>query len=75
MSEQNQLIDAQGLTDLPKISKRSVSEASEKLKEQIGELLWYYYLQSPLTKDERKRCWRVFESKLREYLAIRSQRR
>jgi hypothetical protein len=73
MSEQNQLIDAQGLTDLPKISKRSVSEANENLKEQIGELL--LYLQSPLTEDEQKRCWRMFELKLREYLAIKHPHR
>jgi hypothetical protein len=49
------------------------SKTKEKLKEQVGELL--LYLQSPLTKNERKRCWRMFELKLREYLAIKRRRR
>jgi hypothetical protein len=44
-----------------------------KLKEQVGELL--LYLQSFLTENERKRCWRMFELKLREYLAIKHRRR
>lgn len=50
-----------------------ISRRSEKLKEQLGGLL--FYLQSPLTESERKRYWRVFELKLREYLAIRHRRR
>ncbi len=44
-------------------------QTSEDLKEQLGELL--LYLQSPLTEYERKRCWRTFELKLREYLSIK----
>ena len=44
-------------------------QTSEDLKERLGELL--LYLQSPLTEDERKKCWRTFELKLREYLSIK----
>lgn len=53
--------------------ENKLERRSKKLKEEIGEVL--FYLQLPLTEDERKRCWRMFESKLREYLAIKHRRR
>lgn len=52
--------------------ENELERRSENLKEQLGELL--LYLQSPLTENERKRRWRVFELKLREYLAIKHRR-
>jgi hypothetical protein len=46
---------------------------SENLKEEVGELL--LYLQSPLTEEQQKKYWRIFELKLREYLALKYPRR
>lgn len=54
-----------------KLERRS--ENLKEKKEHLGELL--LYLQSPLTEDERKRFWRMFELKLQEYLAIKHRRR
>lgn len=50
-----------------------ISRRSEKLKEQLGELL--LYPQSSLTKEQQKSYWRIFERKLREYLALKYPRR
>lgn len=50
-----------------------ISRRSEKLKEQLGELL--LYLQSSLTDEQQKSYWRMFEWKLREYLALKYPRR
>jgi hypothetical protein len=46
---------------------------SENLKEEVGELL--LYLQSPLTEEQQKSYWGMFEWKLREYLALKYPRR
>ena len=53
--------------------ENKLERRSEKLKEEVGELL--LYLQSPLAENELKRCWRMFELKLREYLAIKRPHR
>lgn len=53
--------------------KNELERRSEDLKVHLGELL--FYLQSPLTENERKRCCRMFESKLREYLTLKYPRR
>ena len=50
-----------------------ISRRSEKLKEQLGELL--LYPQSSWTKEQQKSYWRIFEQKLREYLALKYPRR
>jgi hypothetical protein len=39
------------------------------LKEQIGQLL--VYMQTPLSKTEKRYCWRLFEANLRQYYAVK----
>jgi hypothetical protein len=50
-----------------------ISRRRKKLKKQLGELL--LYLQSPLTEEQQKSYWGMFEWKLREYLALKYPRR
>ena len=43
---------------------------SSKILEQAAALL--LYVQGPLSGGEQRRCWRVFESKLRQYVGLRN---
>ena len=45
-------------------------DKSSKILEQTAALL--LYLQTPLSVGEQRRCWRVFESKLRQYVGLRN---
>ena len=41
---------------------------SSKILEQTAALL--LYLQTPLSEGEQRKCWHVFESRLREYVSL-----
>ncbi len=45
-------------------------DKSSTILEQTAALL--LYLQTPLSVGEQRRCWRVFESKLRQYVGLRN---
>ena len=49
--------------------RNSVSASRAKL--QIGELLWFLYLEPSLSQQQKSRCWQIFELKLREYLDVK----
>jgi len=48
----------------------SNEQSSEKLKEQLGEVL--FYLQTPLGRKQRTVYWNIFENMLREYSGLRN---
>ena len=68
ITNQPEFLSAADVARLCRIISRS-----EKLKRQLGELL--LYLQSPLTEEQRKSYWGMFEWKLREYIALKYPRR
>lgn len=55
-----------GLDEIRNESYQSCAQQSSiNLKEKIGSLL--LHLQSPLSQDEQKKCWALFESSLSQY--------
>jgi len=46
-----------------------LGRSSGNLREQLGVLL--LYLQTPLSPDNRKTCWALFESRLRQYVDLK----
>jgi len=69
------LLTAQAVGEMLSLSKRQIfrlNSCGQNLKDQLGELLLYLLFASDeMNRQQKKKCWQVFDLTLRKYLDLK----